>query len=377
MEWKVQLFKLNFDSREEAAVQDVVRRGWLTMGEKTQQFEESVSRYLGQHSIGIAVANGTAALHMALLALGVGPGDEVIVPALTFVADINVVKMVGATPVVADCSSLDDWNMGAASIERRMTKRTRAVMVVHYAGFPCAMDEVTNLCRERGVCLIEDAAHAIDALYKGRHCGTFGDIGCFSFFANKNLSVGEGGMFVTQQEELAQQGRYLRSHGMSSLTFDRHNGRSVSYDVLQAGLNYRIDELRSAIGLVQIEKLDAANKKRKILWQRYVEELRHLPQVRVPFQALVSCDPAYHIFPILLDKGIDRAAVISGLKQRGIQSSIHYPSFRDFTAYAHAGLAETPIADDISHRELTLPLYPTMTEDELRLVVSSLKESIQ
>ena len=185
--WKVQLFKLNYDQRELDAVRDTVASGWLTMGERTTEFESKFSSFLGHGVDCIAVANGTAALHMALLALGIGDGDEVIIPGLTFVADANVVRIVGAKPVLADCTSLDDWNISASTIENCITPRTKAVLVVHYAGYPCDMPSILELCRSRGLKLIEDVAHAPGATIDGRSCGTWGDIGCFSFFSNKNL----------------------------------------------------------------------------------------------------------------------------------------------------------------------------------------------
>jgi len=376
MNWKVQLFELNYDETEVKAVEEVVRSGWLTMGMKTKSFEERFAALLGSGSHAIAVSSGTAALHMALLALGVGPGDEVVVPALTFIADANVARMVGARPVLADCTSFDDWNIDPADVERKITPKTRAVIVVHYAGYPCDMDALSAVCAPRKVAVVEDSAHAIDATYKGRQCGTFGEVGCFSFFANKNLSVGEGGMFATRSEELAQQGRYLRSHGMSTLTLDRHQGRAISYDVLAPGLNYRIDELRAALGLVQLDRLNKANKARRKINDRYRELLAGFAEVSVPFQDLRDVEPSYHIFPILLGKKVDRTHTIQAMRDRGIQTSIHYPAIQKFTAYKSLEMGATPIANAISERELTLPMFPTMSTDQVELVVRSLKESL-
>jgi dTDP-4-amino-4,6-dideoxygalactose transaminase len=374
--WKVQLFKLNYDERESRAVADVLESGWITMGERTQDFERNFSVFLGHGTLATAVANGTAALHMALLALDIEPGDEVIVPSLTFVADINVVRLVGATPVLADCTSLDDWNMNPDDIARKITPKTKAVMIVHYAGYPCDMDAIDRLCREQNLYLIEDAAHAVGTEYRGQKCGTFGDVASFSFFTNKNLSVGEGGMYVTRSEELDRKGRYLRSHGMTTLTLDRHAGRAITYDVVQPGLNYRMDEMRAALGIVQLEKLPAANVQRKALTERYVELLSGVSGLSIPFQNMGDILPAYHIFPILLDAGIDRVAVIERLKSEGIQSSIHYPAFQDFSAYRAGGLADTPVAAEISRRELTLPLYPTMGFEAVDLVVAALMRAL-
>ena len=375
--WEIQLFKLNYDEKESKAVKDIVDSGWITMGEESKEFENRFAKMLGDNIFAIAVSSGTASLHMALLGLDIGVGDEVIIPALTFVADINVVKMVGATAVLADCGSYNNWNVTAKSIEAQITPKTKAVIVVHFAGYPCEMDEIVELCNNRGIYLIEDCAHAPDARYKGKACGTFGDYGCFSFFTNKNLSVGEGGMLVCQDEKLALKAKYYRSHGMSALTLDRHKGRAISYDVAHIGLNYRIDEMRSAIGLVQLDKLQDANKKREILVKRYIDRLSTIKDISIPFTNLKNIESVYHIFPILLSAQIDRVWLIDELKNRGIQSSIHYPAFRDFTAFKDIGLNSAPIAEDIANRELTLPLYPTMSLDEVDLVCDSLYQILE
>lgn len=375
--WKVQLFELNFDQLESKAVKDVIESGWITMGDKTRQFEGGFAQFLGNEAKATAVSNGTAALHMALLALDIGPGDEIIVPALTFVADINVVRVVGAKPVLADCTSLHDWNMDPADIERKITSRTKALMIVHYAGYPCNMDEIVRLCRKHHVALIEDCAHAPGAEYRGQKCGTFGDIGCFSFFTNKNLSVGEGGMYVTRSKDLDQKGRYLRSHGMTTLTLDRHEGRAVTYDVIQPGLNYRMDEMRAALGLIQLDKLPGANAERKKLTELYVQLLSGVHGVSIPFINYPDRKPSYHIFPVLLDAQLNRLEVIRKLKEGGIQSSIHYPTFQEFSAYKACGLNSTPIATEISRRELTLPLFPTMGSEAVELVVEELLKALK
>ncbi len=375
--WKVQLFKLNFDGRECEAVAAVLESGWLTMGERITDFESEFSNYLGNGVQSLAVANGTAALHMALLALDIEPEDEVIIPALTFVADANSVKLVGAKPVLADCANLDDWNMSVESIERCITPKTKAVMVVHYAGYPCDMPAIVELCRKRGLKLIEDVAHAPGATVGGRSCGTWGDIGCYSFFSNKNLSIGEGGMVTSCNPDLLQRLRYLRSHGMTTLTLDRHKGRAITYDVAEPGLNYRMDEMRAAIGLVQLDKLPAGNARRKELTERYRHNLAD-SGIAIPFANLqVDHVSAYHILPVLLPVETERNAVVEGLKAEGIQSSIHYPPFWSFTAYAgQFSSADAPIATAICDRELTLPLFPTMTDEEVDLVTTSLRECL-
>ena len=374
--WKVQLFELNFDSGEAQAATDVIESRWITMGEKTREFETKFSAMLGGDVSCAAVSSCTAALHLALLSCGVGRGDEVIIPALTFVADINVVEMVGATAVLADCESESNWNVSAATIAKSITDRTKAVIVVHFAGYPCDMDEIVSLCQKHDIRLIEDVAHAPGAMYKERACGTFGDFGCFSFFTNKNLSIGEGGMLSTSSKALDRKVRYFRAHGMTSLTLDRFKGRAISYDVAQPGLNYRIDEIRSAIGLVQLDKLAEGNRQRKAIVERYIELLKDLKGLKIPFVDSLDCEPSYHIFIVLLDHGIDRIKVINSMKEDGVQTSIHYPSFREFSAYKGNEFGPTPIADVVSERVLTLPLYPTMTFEQVDLVVKSLKTAV-
>ena len=377
--WNIQLFKLNFNHREVKAVSDVVSGGWLSMGEETISFEESFGSFLGKDIYCKAVSNGTAALHMALLALDVEDGDEVIIPSLTFVADINVVNLVGAIPILADSRDLDDWNMSLDSIKQKVTDKTKALIVVHYAGYPCKdIVAISEFCRERGIGLIEDVAHAPGASIDGKRCGTFGDVGCFSFFSNKNLSIGEGGMVSTLSPALHNKLRYLRSHGMTMLTLDRHKGRSITYDVAQPGLNYRMDEMRSAIGLVQLEKLPAGNLRRGELTQRYRSRLAGTA-VMIPFDAQSEkTESVYHILPVLLPQGTDRVMIIGALKEKGIQSSIHYPPFWDFTAYkGQFSSNDSPVTAEICRRQLTLPLFPTMTDKEVDQVTSALLEALK
>lgn len=376
--WKVQLFELNYDNREEEAVAAVLKSRWITMGENTKMFEEKFGEFIGARYLPTAVANCTAALHMALLALNIKAGDEVIISGLTFIADANVVKIVGAKPVIADVSSLEDWNVSAKTINERITAKTKAVIIVHYAGVPCDIEEIAALCKSKNIPLIEDVAHAPGASYKGIKCGNFGDLSAFSFFTNKNLSVGEGGMVIAKSEELNSKIKFLRSHGMSTLTLDRHKGRAITYDVLQPGLNYRIDEMRSALGLVQLDKLEEANNKRKKITEYYHESLKDIKQVNIPFRKLVNKTSSYHIYAILLAEEIKREMLFNALREKGIQASIHYPSIKSFTAYrGELKPYAVPTCDVICQRELTLPLYPTMTTDQVDLVVETLKTSIK
>ena len=367
--WRVPLFDLDFDESEEKAVLEVLRSKWLTTGPRTQEFEDKFSKYLGDRILSLAVSNCTAALHISLLACGIGPGDEIIISGLSFVAALNVVTVTGATPVLADSKSLHDWNVSPDDISSKITPRTKAIIVVHFAGHPCDMDEIVNISEKNNLILIEDVAHAIGGKYKGRMCGTFGRISCYSFFSNKNLSVGEGGMVVTQDRELYDKVRLLRSHGMTSLTIDRHNRKSVSYDVAIPGLNYRIDEIRSALGIVQLEKLDSNNLKREGLVIKYHKQLSSTKDIVIPWNFNVKDrSSSFHIFPILLPDKVNRVGVMASLGAKGIQTSIHYPSYKSFSAYRNLFDDSLKIADEISRRVLTLPLFPTMSLDAVKYV---------
>jgi len=369
--WRVQLHKINYDEREYQAVREVLDSGWLTISEKTRKFEDAFCEFLGSDAKCLAVSSCTAALHMALLALDIKDGDEVITPALTFIADQNVTLMAGAENVLADISSMEDWSVDPDDIEARITPKTKAVMIVHYAGFACDMERITALCKKCGLFLIEDCAHTPGADYKGQPLGTFGDISAFSFFANKNIAVGEGGMVVTRNAESFEKLRLLRSHGMSAPSFDRFKGRTVSYDVQSPGLNYRIHEISSALGLVQLEKLESANNKRKKLVERYYSRLDEVPAVSVPYRHFSRGKPNYHIMPILLSDSLDRTSIIESMKQDGIQTSIHYPAIQNFSAYKDK-VNSTPKAEYVSAHELTLPLYPDMTDEEVDIVCDAL-----
>lgn len=373
--WKIPLFTLNYDENESRAVNEVLESRWLTTGAKTAEFEESFSNYLGENIYCLAVANCTAALHLALLVNDIKEGDEVILSGLTFVAALNVTELTGATPVIADSKSFEDWNVSPEDIESKITDKTKAIIIVHYAGYPCDMDEICTIAKKHNLILIEDVAHAVGADYKGRKCGTIGDIGCFSFFSNKNLSVGEGGMITTKSKETYEKLRLLRSHGMTSMTIERHNSKTISYDVATAGFNYRIDEIRSALGIEQLKKLDKSNLKRKQLVEKYHKELTNCSDITIPWlKMLDDRTSSYHIFPIMLPKGTDKKSVMEKMKENGIQTSMHYPAFNSFSYYESRIKENVKIANEISSRVLTLPLYPTMTFEDVEYVCTNLEK---
>ena len=378
MNWRIPLSDMDFNHEESDAVLSVVQSRWLTMGAVTQQFEAGVAEYVhARHAI--AVTNATAGLHLACVALEIGPGDEVIVPSLTFVATANAVLYTGATPVFADIQGLTDFNISPASIEACITPRTKAVIVVHYAGYPCDMEAIHALAAKYNLRIIEDAAHAIGSSLNGRMLGAYSDIGCYSFFSNKNLTTGEGGMLITDNDEWAARLRLLRSHGMTTLTWDRHRGHAWDYDVVDLGYNYRIDEIRSAIGLVQLKKLENNNARRRDLTDLYRQEVQQrVPSVVLPFEGYRGVSAA-HILPVILPPGLDRIKVIEGMKARGIQTSHHYAPIHHFTAFQHhprIAQKSLPLTEEAADREVTLPLFPTMSDAQVVEVVQALQESL-
>jgi len=371
--WTIPLSDVRVDDAIADAVDEVLRSGWWSMGPKVAEFEHAFGEFVDAQAL--AVANGTAALHLALLAVGCGPGDEVILPSLTFVAAANCVAHTGATTVFCDVIGPDDLNMDANDVEKAITPATKAIIAFHYGGHPCRMDALLDLAERHGVALIEDAAHAPGARWNGRMCGTIGDIGCFSFFSNKNLPVGEGGMLVTSNPELAERLRLLRSHGMTRLTWDRHRGHASSYDVVALGFNYRLDEIRAAIGLVQLERLEAGNRSRARIVSRYRAALDGVEGLVMPF-AEAEPTAAHHLAVILLPSTSDRDRFRASLEEARIQTSFHYPPIHQFTAYRGLGTRALPITEQIAERLVTLPLYPDLDDADVDTVTSAVLRAI-
>ncbi len=317
------------------------------------------------------MSNATVALHLACLALGIGPGDEVIAPSLSFVATTNAVLYTGAQVRFAEVCGEEELTISPESIEAQITPRTKAIIVMHYGGYPCRMPEILAVAQKYGLKVIEDAAHAPGAGLGEKALGTWGQVGCFSFFSNKNLSTGEGGMLVTDDDGIAEKVRLLRSHGMTSLTWDRHKGHAYTYDVVDMGYNYRLDEIRSALGLVQLRKLAANNARRREITEAYWQSLAG-SGLGLPFRQMgTGWEPAYHIFPALLPEGTDRLRFIDTLRAAGIQTSIHYPPIHLFTHYRRLYPdVKLPVTEAVAAREVTLPLYPSMTDEQVMLVVA-------
>ena len=380
-QWKVPLSDVTIGIEELEAVTEVLKSGWLSMGPMTQHFEEEFAIFLGiKHAF--AVTNGTAALHLACGALGLKTGDEVLCPALTFVASANAILYSGARPVFIDIHGPHDLNISLNDAASKITERTKAIMVVHYGGYPCEMDNILLLSERNGLKIIEDCAHAPGTIYHfnngPKKAGTLGGVGCFSFFSNKNMTTGEGGMVVTNDDDLASKIKTSRSHGMTTLTWDRHKGHSFSYDVKSLGYNYRLDEMRAALGLVQLSKLLKSNAQRQEITRLYREKFMDNSALTLPFISELETS-ACHLFPVVLPLGTDRSSFMMALADRGIQTSIHYPPIHLFSHYRTLwplGFDHSlPHTEEVAARLVTLPLFPNMTETQLDLVVDAVLAS--
>jgi dTDP-4-amino-4,6-dideoxygalactose transaminase len=359
------------DDELRRAVDEVVDSGWWSMGPRVEEFEREFAGFVGvEHAL--AVANGTAALHLALLASGVGPGDEVVLPSLNFVAAANSIAHTGATPVFCDIVGADDLNLDPADLEGVIGPSTKAVVVLHYGGFPCDMEAVRNIAERHRLLVIEDAAHAPGATWRGERCGALGLLGCFSFFSNKNMPVGEGGMVTTDDDDLAERLRLLRSHGMTTLTWARHRGHASSYDVLLPGFNYRLDELRAAMGLVQLRRLPSENAGRAEISARYREALHGRGGVTLPFGDLEEgTTSAHHLAVALMPEG-RRDDIRAALAENRIQTSVHYPPIHLFSHYSRDGVARTlPRTEAVAERVVTLPLFAHMQDEQVELVIDN------
>jgi dTDP-4-amino-4,6-dideoxygalactose transaminase len=376
LSWRVPLSDLFVDDELRSAAEQAVVSGWWSMGPRVAGFEGAFADFCGA-AHAIAVSSGTAALQLAVLAAGCGPGDEVVLPSLNFVAAANAVTHTGAAPVFCDIGGPHDLNLDPGDLEAALGPATKAVVVLHYGGFPCDMDAVRRITHQRDIVVIEDAAHAPGATWHGRRCGTLGLVGCFSFFTNKNLPVGEGGMLVTDDDAIAEQVRLLRSHGMTTLTWDRHRGHAHSYDVVTEGFNYRLDELRAAIGLVQLGRLEAANAARAEIAARYRAALDGVQGLQVPFpEREAQKASAHHLAVVLLPPGTRRDAVRGALDRRGIQTSVHYPPIHTFSAYSSRHGRALPRTDAIASRLLTLPMYGRLSGEQVESVIEGVLNAV-
>jgi dTDP-4-amino-4,6-dideoxygalactose transaminase len=367
MHWQVPLADVQITDSDLALVMDTLRSGWLTMGPRTAEFETAFAAYTDvRHAA--AVSSGTAALHLICLGAGLGPGDEVILPSLTFVATANAVRYCGATPVFAEIAGITEPWLSPEAVEAAITPRTRAIMYVAFGGHPGSLREIAAIAQRHGIPVLLDAAHAVGTRLDDRQLGSWVHAAAHSFFSNKNLAVGEGGMVVTNDDALAERVGRLRSHGMTTLTWDRHRGHASDYDVVALGFNYRLDEPRAALGTARLERLAAEDERRAELAARY----------RAAFDGRLHCAlppadgarPAHHLFAVVLDDEAARPAFRRALADRGVQTSVHYPAIHEFAIYRDPPIS-LPLTEQYARRTVTLPLFAHLTHRDQDLVVDA------
>lgn len=365
---------------EITAVTEALRSGWVTTGPKTKQFEQDFAAYLGGGLESIAVNSATAGLHLALEALGIGPGDEVIAPSLTFTATVEVARYLGADAVLVDVDPVT-LTIDPAAVRAAITPRTRAIMPVHYAGLACRMDEILDIARSHGLKVVEDAAHALPTTWQGKLVGQLdSDVTVFSFYANKTMTTGEGGMVVTRDADLARRMRLMRLHGMNRDAFDRFVSKTPAwyYEIVAPGFKYNLTDIASAMGIEQLRRLPAFLARRQQLAARYQAELADLPLI-LPADAPPGDVHAWHLYVVRLGEAarVSRDALIQALSDRGIGTSVHYvplhrqPYWRD-----RYGLDADrfPQSERAYQRMLSIPLYTAMTDAAQGRVIAALRE---
>ena len=376
MAYKIPLFNLNFDEREAQAAYDTIKSGWISTGPKNAELEQM---FIDMWNVKYAVSmsNCTDALHVCCMVCGFGPGDEVICPSLTFAASCNCIRYVGATPVFADIVGPDHINIDPKDIERKITPNTKGIIVVHMAGFPCQMDEIMAIARKHNLKVIEDACHGPLSEYKGVKLGTIGDCAAYSFFSNKNISTGEGGMFITNNEEMAAKARLIRSHGMSTMSYQRASGHATEYDITCLGYNFRMDDIRAAIAIEQLKKLPKDLETRLAVRARYVERLAGMERVAVPFADNTEFVSNY-IFPIVILNSTreQRDALREFMHAEGIQTSVHYPAAHKFSTYRELGTV-LPQTEYVTENEVTLPMYAALTLEQVDFICDTLECGIK
>ena len=373
--------KVDIGDEEIAEVVDVLRSGWLTTGPKVREFEGEFAAMVGaQHAV--AVNSCTAALHLALEASGLREGDEVLVPTMTFAATAEVVTYFRARPVLIDCVQ-DTLNLDTDRIEEAITDKTKAIIPVHFAGHPCDMEQIQSIARAHGLHVIEDAAHALPARYRGKMVGGIGDFTCFSFYATKSITTGEGGMVTTNNAEWAARVRMMSLHGLSRDAWNRYAAEgSWYYEILSPGFKYNLTDIAAALGLAQLRKCDRFWKARERYATLYHEGFRDLPEIICP-QAAPYVQHAWHLYVIQLDLDrlrISRNEFIHRLQQAGVGCSVHFiplhlhPYHRDTWGYRPDDL---PVSNRVFQRILSLPLYSRMTEDEINRVIDTVRNLVE
>jgi dTDP-4-amino-4,6-dideoxygalactose transaminase len=373
-DWQVPLSAVRLTDADIEAANEVYRSGWLSMGPRTQDLESAFAEYAGSGHC-LAVSSCTAGLHLAMSGAGLGAGDEAVVPSITFVASANAIAYTGARPVFAEIAAVDRPWLSADAAERAITPATKAIVAVSYGGHPGEIEELRLLAADRGVALIEDAAHGSGSWLGDRHLGTFGLAGAISFSAGKNLGVGEGGVLLTDDDDLAERARLMRWHGVTRSIWERHRASTDSYDVSGVGFNYRIDDARAALARSRLRRLDDDNRRRSAIASTYRAELGELAGLSLLAAPPESARISNSMFAVVLDEGVDRDAFRDSLAQAGIQTSVHFSPVHRFELYAGSG-AELPVADAFASRTVSLPMFPEMEGGQQTLVIEAVRQAL-
>jgi dTDP-4-amino-4,6-dideoxygalactose transaminase len=367
--------KPTFGEEEIAELVDSLKSGWITTGPKTEKFTEMFRQYVGGR-FAAPLSSATAGLHLAVLAHGIGPGNEVVTTPMTFAATLNVIELAGGTPVLADIDRRN-LNIRVEEIEKKITRRTKAIIPVHYVGQPCDMDPLLDLARKHGVAVIEDAAHAIGTEYRGRKIGSFPTTSVFSFHPNKNITTGEGGMVVTDNEDVFEKVSLLKFHGMDRNAWKRFaKSGSPRYDIALPGYKYNMMDIQAALGLHQLPRLDGFIEKRRRLAEAYQKDFREAPFI-LPEAVPWPSRHAWHLYAPLVDLDrltIDRDRFMAELKERNIGCGLHYTAAHEFSFYREKygwKPEDFPETHFVSERIVSLPLFPEMTESERGDVVEA------
>jgi len=373
---RVPFFVPDISKADKLAVMDALNSTMLTDGPQLRKFEQKFAKYTGS-KYAVGVSNGTAALHLALKALGLKKGDEVIIPDITFVATANSVLLTGVTPVLADVN-YNDMNISLDSIKQNITSKTKAILPVHIAGKICKMIQIKKIAKKNHLLLIEDCAHAIGTKLNNKHAGTFGNIGCFSFYPTKNFTTIEGGMVITNSKRIAEYVTSARSHGLTRSLANRYSkGKPWDYDINEPGFNYRLDEIRSSLGLSQLKRIDSLNSKRFLASKYYSKQLGEIPEINTP-EIFRKKEHTYHLYIIRIKNefGQNRDQIFKELKKVGIQVSLHYKPLHRFSAYKNLTKTYGKLdnSEQIYKESLSLPLYPSISKKQQDMVISNIKK---
>jgi dTDP-4-amino-4,6-dideoxygalactose transaminase len=373
---RVPFFIPDISKSDKLAVMNALNSRMLTDGPQLRKFEREFAKYTGS-KYAVGVSNGTAALHLALKALGLKKGDEVIIPNITFVATANSVLLTGATPVLADVN-YDDMNISLDSIKQNITSKTKAILPVHIAGKICKMTQIKKIAKKNNLLLIEDCAHAIGTKLNNKHAGTFGSIGCFSFYPTKNFTTIEGGMVITNSKRIAEYVTSARSHGLTRSLADRYSkGKPWDYDIINPGFNYRLDEIRASLGLSQLKRINSLNSKRFLASKYYSKQLEEIPGIITP-EIFRNKEHTYHLYIIRIKNefGQNRDVVFKKLKKAGIHVSLHYKPLHKFSAYKNLTKTYGRLdnSEQIYKESLSLPLYPSISKKQQDLVIHNIEK---